>query len=117
MGVHLVQVLGIEQRVRNDAVARLECPAVIGHQPVNHRQADHFFQALEVAKDQSTVGPGAGQGHIKMIAAWFGLESALSARARAAVGGHPVAEFGRAADEVALVALGVVPLVDPFAFY
>src|SRR5690606_1674388 len=32
-----------------------------------------------------------------------------------AIGGHPVAELGLAADELTLAGFGVVPLVDPFA--
>ena len=99
------------------AVARLEGPAVFGHAPVHHRQADHFFQTFQVPEDQCTVGPWAGHRYVQVVTPWFGFETAAAAGSGAAVRGDPVAELCRAAYEVALVGLGVVPAVLPFSTY
>src|SRR5690606_25957241 len=76
---------------------------------------DHLLQPLEYPEDQGAVGPGAGQRYIQMIAPGLGPEAILPGWPGPAIGGHPVAELGLAADELTLAGFGVVPLVDPFA--
>ena len=86
LGVELVDVGDAVDRVGHHALARLECPPVLCHQPVRHRHTDHAFEPLEGAEDQRAVGPRAGERHVEVIAAWLGLEAALAGRPRRAVG-------------------------------
>ena len=99
------------------AVVLGEGPAVIRHVPVHDRQADHLLQSFQMPEYQCPVGPGAGQRNVQVVAVRLGPEPAAAARAGAAVGGDPVTKLRRAALEVALVRLGVVPLVFPFSVH
>src|SRR5690554_3615625 len=110
-----MQVLGLVDGVGHHPVIGFEGPAVLGHQRVDHRHRDHLLQALEYPEDQGTMGPGAGQRYVQMIASGLGPEAILPGWPGPAIGGHPVAELGLAADELTLAGFGVVPLVDPFA--
>src|SRR5690606_13010454 len=114
-GIDLMQVLGLVDGVGHHPVIGFEGPAVLGHQRVDHRHRDHPLQPLEYPEDQGAMGPGAGQRYIQMIAPGFGPEAILPGWPGPAIGGHPVAEPGLAADELTLVGFGVVPLVDPLA--
>ena len=75
----------------------VELPAFEQHVRLDHRNADHVGQLLQLAEDQGAVRPGAGERDIEVIAAGLGLEAALAGRAGGAVGRHPVAKlrFGR----------------------
>jgi hypothetical protein len=79
-------------RIRDDARAFLERPAVLQHAPVDDRETDHIGQSLQLAEDQRAVGPGTGERYIKMITACLGLEAAFAGRTRRSVRCDPVAE-------------------------
>ncbi|MNH06169.1 hypothetical protein D3C79_655280 [compost metagenome] len=70
-GVTLMEKVQVIDLVAAGAFALVEGPAVFAHQPADHRHVDQVFQALELAKDQGAVGPGAGQGYIQVIASCF----------------------------------------------
>ena len=94
-GVDLIEKARVTHRIRDDAGAVLEGPAVLGHVPMHHRQADHALQALHLAKQQGAMRPRTGERHIQVIAAGLSLEAADPRGAGRAVRGHPVAEQRR----------------------
>ncbi|MNY24419.1 hypothetical protein D3C86_1581310 [compost metagenome] len=93
----------------------VEGPAVFQHQPADHRHIDQAFQAFELAQDQRAVGPRTGEGHVEMIATGLGRKAADTARARLAIGGHPVATLRLFTLKRAVLA-AFVPLVLPATF-
>src|SRR5690606_4561454 len=106
-GLDLMQVLGLVAGVRQQPVLRLDGPAALRQQRVYHRHRDQLLQALEYPEDQGAVGPGAGQRYVQMIASGLGPEAILPGWPGPAIGGHPVAELGLAADELTLAGFGV----------
>ena len=113
LGVELMDAGDAVDAVGHHALARREGPAILRHQPVRHREADHALKALERAIDQRAAGPGTGEGDVEVIASRLGLEAALTAWPRRPIGGDPIAELRIRAHEAAARALGVVPLVLP----
>src|SRR5690554_7408733 len=88
---------------------------MLTHVAVNHRNRDHLFQALKAAKDQGTVGPGAGERYVKVITTGFRLEAAFPAGSGTSVSSNPVAVLGFTAYKTPLGGFGVIPLVFPVA--
>ncbi len=115
-GVDLMQEFGMVHRIRDDAGAIGEGPAVIQHQPVRHRHRDLGFEPFQHPHDQRAVRPGAGEADIEVVAAGFGLEAADAGRTGAAVDGDPVAERRVLAHEAAAGRLGRIPDVLPSTF-
>src|SRR5690606_552029 len=115
--IDFVQILGLGDGIGHHAGAGLEGPAVFSHIGVDHRHADHLFQAFQGAQDQCAIGPGAGQGNVKMVAAGLGAKSTRTAGPGTAISGDPVAKLRIAAYETSTGAGCVVPLVLPFSVY
>src|SRR5690606_25686366 len=67
---------------------------------------DHVLQALDGPKDEGAMGPGAGIGHVKVIAPRLGFEARVA---------DAVAEVRLFALELPACRLGVVPDVMPDA--
>mgnify|MGYP006996869046 CR=1 FL=1 len=111
--VDLVQEFSVIDAVGDDPLGRLEGPSVLAHEPVDDRQRDKLFQALENPEDHRAVRPGTGMGYIEMIPARLGGKTA-AARPRFAVPGDPVAEPGVLAPEPAIGRCGVTALIEPF---
>ena len=61
---------------------------------MHHRNPDAVLQAFQGADDEGAMGPGAGVGHIEMVAPGGSWETALTAGSRGSVGRDPVAESG-----------------------
>src|SRR5690606_6547842 len=85
----------------------------VGHFGRYGRYRDQVVKILQLAEDQGAMRPGAGQRHIEVIAAGFGLEAADAGWAGAAISGYPIAEARLAAFEFATALFGVVPLGGP----
>ncbi|KJJ22652.1 hypothetical protein HMPREF3150_00264 [Pseudomonas aeruginosa] len=104
-GVALVQKGQAVEAIAGGAVGGVEGPAVLAHQPTDHRNIDQRLQPLQLAHDQGPMGPGAGQRDIEMVAPALGGERRLA---------QPMAALGVFALEAA-VFLCVIPLVVPAA--
>ncbi|MNE02890.1 hypothetical protein D3C81_727110 [compost metagenome] len=98
-GVALVQEVQVLELVAGRAVALVEGPAMLAHQPADHRHIDQVLKALELTQDQGAVGPGAGERYIQVVTA--GLR-----------GGQGVAPLRAFALESAVCA-AFIPLVMP----
>ncbi|MCY1456635.1 hypothetical protein D9M71_738700 [compost metagenome] len=105
-GVALVQEIKVVERIAARACLLVEGPAMLAHQPTDHRHVDQAFQALELAQDQGAMGPGAGQRNVQVVTPGFGRETLWAACA------DPVSTLCVFALESAILA-AFVPLVLP----
>src|SRR5690606_10763532 len=112
-GVDLVQVIAAIKAVAGRAVLPEERPAMLAHEVVHDIDRDHVLELLQLADDQSAMRPRAGERDIEMVAARFGLETALAALGGLAVPGDPVTELRDRTFETAAAPARVVPLVFP----
>ena len=94
---------------------RPEGPAVIQHIRMHHTHTDVVLQLLQPTEDQRPVGPGAGVGHVEVVATRRRLEPALARRSGCAVRRHPVSKLRGLADEFAARGGRVVPAILPLA--
>ncbi|MNP08999.1 hypothetical protein D3C76_1010880 [compost metagenome] len=101
LGVALVQVLQCVEVVTGGALLLVEGPAMVLHQPADHRHVDQRLQALEGTEDQGAVRPWAGQRDVQVVTASFGS-------------GQLIAALGVFAFERAVLAV-FIPLVMPAA--
>src|SRR5208282_5288771 len=114
--VELAEHARAEDRIGNDAAARLEGPAAVAEQPMDDRERDHALESLELAEDQGAVRPRAGERDDEVVAVGFGLEAADAARPRFAARRHPVAERRVRPDEMTRPVVRKVTLRAPGAF-
>src|SRR5690625_699879 len=108
-----VQYRGAVQTVAPGALGAIKAPALAAHQWADHGDPDPVLQPLQAAGDQGAMGPGAGQGHVEMIAPPLGGKAALPAGSGAAIGGDPVPKLRLLPNEFAIGGIGVIPLVVP----
>ncbi len=58
--------------------SRLKFPAVFQHQRVDNRDRNKLFQLFQLAKNQGSVRPGAGEGDIEVVTVLLRREAAFS---------------------------------------
>ena len=91
---------------------RTELPAFIPHHRLDHIHRDDVFEAFQLAEDDGSVRPGAGERDIEVIAARLRCEPAATRRPGTAVAGHPVAEGRGRPDEAPRARVDQVVLPD-----
>ncbi len=115
-GIDLVQEVEIEQPVaRRAGEIVAQFPAVRQHVGMHDRDVDVILQPLERPENKRAVRPGAGIGHIQVVAPAFSLETTLARGSGRTVRRDPVAPAGFAALEFSARAFGIVPFVMPAA--
>src|SRR4029079_17655438 len=111
-----MQVLSIVDGIGHDAVAVLEAPAILAHEPMDDRPAYRAFEAFQRAHDEGAMRPRAGIGNIEMVAAGLRLEPAPAGWTGASVGRYPVADSRCLSLETASGPFGVERFAMPNSF-